>query len=309
MDWGPIYADLWTDEKFEGGSFTLRSFFAFLLTNPYGMKDLSGLYRVSPEQLSVATDSTLTPHEVAEYLNECERRRLVMRDGRWLWIINRFARVENPANVRTQINVGRALLACRSPRLVAAWKYKYAAWVPRIEKALHQAIEVQGAPEEVDDVLGLRAIVPDPPPADDEPAVLYEDEIQAVWHFYMTTIVAALGRPVSYTLSAARRSLILTRLRDRIKDQETGETRLVTIEDLMAAISACAASDWHLGRSPDSDGTHYSLERDILRDKEQLERWLEGARGATRRRRAKARRGEPKLPPEPSEPEAREERL
>jgi len=155
----------------------------------------------------------------------------------------------------------------------------------------------------------LRAIVPDPPPADDEPAVLYEDEIQAVWHFYMTTIVAALGRPVSYTLSAARRSLILTRLRDRIKDQETGETRLVTIEDLMAAISACAASDWHLGRSPDSDGTHYSLERDILRDKEQLERWLEGARGATRRRRAKARRGEPKLPPEPSEPEAREERL
>lgn len=101
-------------------------------------------------------------------------------------------------------------------------------------------------------------------------AVAQGHDVERVWAAYTEIMDSTLS------LTAGRRNKILTRLRDKIIDRGTKKPRAVTPDDLIAAIRACRASAFHMGDN--AHRTRYnSLEDNILKNQEQMEKWLEKA--------------------------------
>lgn len=280
-----IHEEFWEDEVFEDASFTTMGYFGFTFTNL--RCTISGIYRATPEQLSGDLRGKLTPDQI----RECEaflidKGRLV-RDGGWLWVVNKWKRLPSGRDGKPKLrSAGLALASCTSRIIFEGWQKKYAGWMPRIYEAMGvKEIPFAGTSDITEgDAMQLKLlnVTPDDPPSA-QPALLYEDAVQAVWAFYIDTMSRALRRQVAYTLTAGTRAKIITRLGDKVVDAQTGEIRAVTIDDLMTAIVACSQSDHHMARNPKSNADNIlynSLGDHILGSTEKLQKWLDKARGA-----------------------------
>jgi uncharacterized phage protein (TIGR02220 family) len=115
----PFYETLWDDDKLEGASFETKAFFAYLFTNPRVRP--SGIYRVSDAQLAV--DTTLPLTRVRRYLADLSARRLIVRDGTWIFVRAYFKR--QPKHNNLVKNVANALEVCSSQTVLTAFSEQY----------------------------------------------------------------------------------------------------------------------------------------------------------------------------------------
>jgi len=115
----PFYATLWNDDKLEGASFEGKAFFGYLFTNERVRP--SGIYRVTDAQL--AGDTGLPLARVRGYLADLIGRRLIVRDGAWLFVVGYFKR--QPKGPWLLKGVHADLEACSSSPVLEAFRVKY----------------------------------------------------------------------------------------------------------------------------------------------------------------------------------------
>jgi hypothetical protein len=241
-------------------------FFIFCVNNR--RQTPSGFYRATPEQLwSDFRRSDVSVDDVRSWLLEFHEAGKVISDRGWMWVVNfvRHRRELNPAIARSIVTY---LNTCSSRLIFDQWmkKYKNYSTLPEffaeLEKRGH-VIRFGGA-EEATETAAPRI------PAEKPEKHLFDNEVRDVWGFYCETM------RVQMSLTPTRRDKIISRLKDKITDPETGQVRAATVADLLRAIRACANSDFHMGRE---DGKYRGkmfnvLEQNILKDQEQLEQWL-----------------------------------
>lgn len=91
----PLYDGLWNDDKLEGAPFEEKGFFAFVFANH--RQRPSGIYRMTDVQ--AAADTGLPVRKVHEYFAHLAERRLIVRDGAWIFVRGYFKRQPKGQNL------------------------------------------------------------------------------------------------------------------------------------------------------------------------------------------------------------------
>jgi hypothetical protein len=129
----PIEDGLWDDDKFDAhdelpdAPFEERAFFAWLSSNK--MQRPAGIYRATDAEL--AASSHLPLKRVMVYLAELIRRRLVVRDGAWIFLPGYWKRqAHNPGMMKA---ARKCVESCSSPVILSAFLQRYPLhkeWLP-----------------------------------------------------------------------------------------------------------------------------------------------------------------------------------
>lgn len=121
----PIEDGLWNDEKFDPkgelpeAPFEERAFFAFLSANT--RQRPAGIYRATDGQL--AEDTRIPINQVRAYLADLDVRRLIVRDGAWIFVVGYFKRLpKHPHLLRAAESNVRE---CSSERILRAFFDRY----------------------------------------------------------------------------------------------------------------------------------------------------------------------------------------
>jgi hypothetical protein len=120
-----IEEGLWDDDKFdargdlEESTFEERAFFCYLASNT--RQRPSGIYRVTDEQLSAG--SRLPIKRVILYLQSLHLRRLIVRDGAWIFLPGYLKRQSK--NERLLIGVQSDIERCTSIYILNAFGERY----------------------------------------------------------------------------------------------------------------------------------------------------------------------------------------
>lgn len=118
-DYHPFYSTLWNDEKLEGACFEGKAFFGYLFTN-HRVRP-SGIYRATDEQL--ASDTGVPVRRVHGYLADLHARRLIVRDGAWIFVVSYFKRQPKGDNILR--GVESDIKNCSSMAVLRAFFKKY----------------------------------------------------------------------------------------------------------------------------------------------------------------------------------------
>ena len=253
--------DTWSDAFVREITDSQALFFVYLISNPRQLP--AGIFKASPEQMwSDFQRKSVSVKDIQAFLALFQERGKIVYDRGWCWIVNfvKHRREWNPGVIGgMRINLERV----ESRLIFDAWWDKYRNY-QELGRIMGE-VKFSGDPAQAPDSLA-------PVPAIEReraPRHLYKQQIEDVWAFWQQTM------GVKATLTDTRRDKILSRFMDKITDPETGEVRATTLEDCFAAITACAASDWHMGRDAKTGGKAYhSLEQHIFRNLAQFEQWL-----------------------------------
>lgn len=123
----PIEDEVWDDQKFDpdvtrgmvDASFGERAFFVFLFSNK--MQRVAGIYRATDAEFSAA--SRLPLGDVQGYLHTLEQRRLIVRDGNWIFTPGYLKRQSK--NPRYMQAVCRSVGSCSSTKVLLAFAERY----------------------------------------------------------------------------------------------------------------------------------------------------------------------------------------
>lgn len=253
--------DTWSDALIREVSDSQALFFIYLISNPRQLP--AGIFKASPEQMwSDFQRQAVSVKDIKAFLASYQERGKVVYDRGWCWVVNfvKHRREWNPSIIAgMKVNLERI----ESRLIFDAWIDKYRNF-QELGRAMGE-IRFSGDPaQEPDSPIALPAIE-----RERAPRHLYKQQIEDVWSFWQQTM------GIKATMTDTRRDKILSRFVDKVTDPESGEIRATTLEDCFAAITACSASDWHMGRDPKTGGKVYnSLEQNIFRNLGQFEEWL-----------------------------------
>ena len=240
-------------------------FFVYLIQSD--RNNPAGIFHATPEHLAAESYGRWSASEVRKFLAALQRpeKRLIVYDDaiEELWIISLFK--WKPVNPRVYAGARRVLNRIRSRMIYDAWWAKYRDY-PNVRDWVGATV-----------FTGLEATTTPAPEIEPEPAPppRINEEVQTVWDYYVSRVGAK-----GMSLTDSRRTKILARFRDKLKDPETGEIRGVQVTDLFRAIDAVATSDFHMGRHPKTKGNPPNLlEKHIFANQDQLEKWLRAAFG------------------------------
>jgi hypothetical protein len=262
-----LLSDLWEDEYIVSLHDSREVlFFIFCVINR--RQSPAGVYRATPDQLwSDFRRPDVTVAEIEGWLQEFHEAGKVVSDGAWRWVVN-FVRHRREINPSIAGAIVSYMNGCTSKLIFDAWvkKYRHYAMLPEFfDQLAKKGLELTYTGPEALGGPAAPGI-----PAEKPAKHLFDDQVRDVWGFYCETMHLHL------TLTDPRRDKIIDRLKDKITDPDTGQIRATTVNDLFRAIAACANSDFHMGREEGKTrGKLFNvLERNILKDQEQLEQWL-----------------------------------
>jgi len=115
----PLFDGVWNEEKFTGAPFEEVGFFIYLFGN--ARQRPSGIYRVTDQQM--ASDIRLPLAKVRRFAEDLDRRRAIVRDRDWLFVVGYFGRQPKHENLLN--GVAADIANCTSDRILKAFGAKY----------------------------------------------------------------------------------------------------------------------------------------------------------------------------------------
>ena len=272
-----LYLEFWHDRLVQTSLAIDQAFFYLMLITRWP-RSITGIVEVSVADLCYQFRPEEFPMErVLATLATLEETGRIIYDTGTLWTVNYFRWHTRRAPGKPALygaTIARQLGTCHSRAIYDGWIKKYDGH-PLMPSPLPPYRYRDAEPPPWFSMGGPapRKRPPLIPAAPAPPAQMVPEvraDVQRVWDVYVEIMDSTMS------LTATRRTKILARLSDKITDPTTKQVRRVTPDDLIAAIRACRASAFHMGDN-DRRTRYTSLEDNILKSQEQLEKWLEKA--------------------------------